>query len=99
LAANKATLFQASYHQKVNNDVEAGARATWNKAVKDAPVAIEVGTKVALDSTAYFKAKVDNEGRLGLGYTQKLRDGVKVSFGTLLSSQNNSVGMQLTFDL
>jgi hypothetical protein len=97
------SLFTASYHQKVNSDVEAGAKAVWNSAIPESNVAIEVGTKVTLDKTAFFKAKVDNQGRLGLGFTHVLRTGVKLAVGglfdtTRLSADVHKVGFQLTFE-
>lgn len=100
---NKFSLFTASYHQKVNSDVEAGAKAAWNKALPESNVSIEVGTKVTLDKTAFFKAKVDNQGRLGLGYTHVLRQGIKVAFGglfdtTRIAADVHKVGVQFTFE-
>jgi hypothetical protein len=87
----------------VNSDVEAGARAVWNKALPDSNVNIEVGTKVVLDKSSFLKAKVDNQGRLGLGFTHVLRTGVKLAFGglfdtTRLSADVHKVGFQLTFE-
>ncbi|KAI8927953.1 eukaryotic porin/Tom40 [Entophlyctis helioformis] len=102
IAANKFNLFSASYHHKVNAKVEAGAKATWNK-LADSNVAIEVGTKYVLDRDAYLKAKVDNTGRLGLGYTQVLRPGIKLSLGglfdtTRLQNDVHKVGLSLTLE-
>ncbi|KAK5668772.1 Mitochondrial porin [Batrachochytrium dendrobatidis] len=101
-SANKLSLFTASYHHRVNNEVEAAAKATWNKAT-DSSVAIEVGTKYALDRDAFLKAKVDNTGRLGLGYTQVLRPGIKLALGglfdtTRLQADVHKVGFSLTFE-
>ncbi|KAI8912784.1 eukaryotic porin/Tom40 [Gorgonomyces haynaldii] len=101
LAANKASVFSASYYHKVNAQVEAGAKASWNKS--DAGVGIEVGTKYQLDKTAFIKAKVDNKGILGLGYTQTLIDGVKIAFGglfdtTRLQNDAHKVGVSFTFE-
>lgn len=103
LAGNKFSLFTASYHQKVNSDVEAGAKASWNKALPESNVAIEVGTKVTFDSSTFFKAKVDNQGRLGLGYSHLLRSGIKFAVGglfdtTRLSADVHKVGVQFTFE-
>ncbi|KAJ1341472.1 hypothetical protein BSLG_003900 [Batrachochytrium salamandrivorans] len=102
LAANKLSLFSASYYHRVNKEVEAGAKASWNKAT-DSSVAIEVGTKYALDRDAFLKAKVDNTGRLGLGYSQMLRSGIKLTLGglfdtTRLQSDVHKVGFSLTFE-
>ena len=103
VAANKLSLFTFSYHQKVSSTVEAGCRAVYNSQVKDSIVGIEVGSKVVLDKNSYFKAKVDNSGRLGLGFTQVLKEGVKLQFGglfdtTKISADVHKLGLQLTFE-
>ena len=102
LAANKLSLFTASYYHKVNATVEAGAKAVWN-AAGESGVAVEVGTKYVLDSSAFLKAKVNNQGLLGLGFTQVLRDGIKVAFGglfdtTKLNSDAHKVGVSFSFE-
>jgi voltage-dependent anion channel protein 2 len=81
--------FSASYYHRVNRDLEAGARATYNpKAAKSgAPVHLEVGAKTFLDNAAFVKAKINNEGLLHLGYTQALRPGVKFSWGLGIDTQ------------
>ncbi|KAJ3008434.1 Mitochondrial porin [Thoreauomyces humboldtii] len=101
-ATNALSTFSASYFHRVNRDVEAGGRATWVKSL-DNTVHVEVGTKYTLDNAAFFKAKVDNRGQLGLGYTQLLRPGVKISFGGLLDttrfSENvHKLGASLTLE-
>ena len=83
--------------------MEAGCRAVYNSQVKDSIVGIEVGSKVVLDKNSYFKAKVDNSGRLGLGFTQVLKEGVKLQFGglfdtTKISADVHKLGLQLTFE-
>jgi len=79
-SANAFNILAASYFHKVAPDVEAGAKAVWDKKT-DGPVAIEVGSKYLLDRDAFVKAKVNNAGILGLGYTQNLRPGVKLQLG------------------
>ncbi|KAJ1566841.1 Mitochondrial porin, partial [Cladochytrium tenue] len=101
-ATQQFSIFSASYFHRVSKEVEAGAKATWNKASSD-NVAIEVGTKFAFDKDAFIKAKIDNAGRLGLGYTQVLRPGVKLALGghfdtTRLTENVHRVGLSLTFD-
>ncbi|KAH9933169.1 voltage-dependent ion-selective channel [Epithele typhae] len=98
--------FAASYYHRVNQDVEAGAKAVYDTRAKS-NVSLEVGTKVYLDSAAYVKAKINNSGILALGYTQSLRPGVKASFGLALDTQRindvssevaaHKVGASLTF--
>jgi hypothetical protein len=93
---------EASYYQRVNSDTEVGAKATGNvKSITD--VTIEVGAKYALDRDAFVKVKTDNMGRLGLGYTQVLRPGVKMSLGglfdtTRLQENAHKIGLSLTLE-
>ncbi|KAJ1566079.1 Mitochondrial porin [Nowakowskiella sp. JEL0078] len=101
-ANNQLGAFVASYFHRVAADIEAGARATWNKA-SDSAVNLEVGTKYTLDRSSFIKAKIDNSGRLGLGYTQTLRPGVKLSLGGLfdtakLNDNSHKVGLALVLE-
>ncbi|KAJ3031361.1 UNVERIFIED_CONTAM: Mitochondrial porin [Siphonaria sp. JEL0065] len=101
-ATAKFSHFTAFYFHKVNKSVEAGAKAIWNKAASDA-VSIEVGTKYVLDNQTFVKAKIDNVGRLGLGYTQVLRPGIKLALGgsfdtTRLHENVHRVGLSATFE-
>ncbi|KAJ3288600.1 Mitochondrial porin [Borealophlyctis nickersoniae] len=100
-ALNAFSTFSASYFHRVNRDVEAGAKATWAKASDT--VHVEVGTKYVLDRDAFLKAKIDNRGQLGLGYTQVLRQGIKLSLGglfdtTRLHENVHKVGLALTLE-
>lgn len=95
--------YSFSYHHRVQSNFEAGARASWTmnptyaKAVTDAPVTLEIGSKYTLDGNAFIKAKINNNGLLGLGYTQTLRPGVKLALGgnfdtTRLAESAHKVG-------
>ncbi|KAG0027274.1 Mitochondrial porin, partial [Gryganskiella cystojenkinii] len=96
-AHNSFKVFSASYYHRINADLEAGGKAVWDSAkhgvaapekghAAKAPVALEVGAKLYLDRDAFVKAKVNNAGVLGLGYTQALRKGVKVSVAGLFDT-------------
>ena len=39
-----------------------------------------------------IRAKINNKSELGLGYQQKLRDGVTVTLSTLVNSANINAG-------
>ncbi|CAO1613121.1 unnamed protein product [Parajaminaea phylloscopi] len=78
--------YSASYYHRVNADIEAGARATYDSKSADSKVNLEVGTKTYLDNAAFVKAKINNLGLLCLGYTQALRPGVKASLGLALDT-------------
>ncbi|KAG5457892.1 MAG: eukaryotic porin-domain-containing protein, partial [Olpidium bornovanus] len=80
------SVFSASYYHRVNADVDAGGKAVWDSKANNQAVGIEIGTKYKIDNDAFIKAKIDNGGRLGLGYTQTLRKGVKISLAGLFDT-------------
>jgi voltage-dependent anion channel protein 2 len=93
--------YAASYFHKIKPELEAGTKATWNKS-SAGPVNIEFGTRYILNKDAFVKAKIDMNGRLGLGYTQHLDNGVRVSVGGSFDTQRlgenvHKVGMNLSF--
>ena len=53
-ASNSLSVFAASYYHKVNSQVEAGAKATWDSKSGD-KVAMEVAGKYRLDPTSFAK--------------------------------------------
>ncbi|KAJ3513449.1 hypothetical protein NMY22_g15034 [Coprinellus aureogranulatus] len=107
-ALNNLKTFSASYYQRINADVEAGAKAVYDPKATAGGVGIEVGTKVYLDRAAFIKAKINNSGVIGLGYTQALRPGVKAQFGLAIDTQklndpapvgpSHKVGVNFVFD-
>jgi voltage-dependent anion channel protein 2 len=60
-ATNNLSVFAASYYHKVNAQVEAGAKATWDSKAGN-NVGLEVASKYRLDPASFFKAS------LPLGY-------------------------------
>jgi len=104
------TTFHASYYHKVNRDVEAGAKAIYDTKSPSSTVSLEVGTRAYLDNASFVKAKINNSGILGLGYTQALRPGVKASLGLAVDTQKlgcegekaagaaHKAGISLTFE-
>lgn len=55
-ASNSLSVFAASYYHKVNSEVEAGAKATWDSKAGN-NVALEVATKYRLDPTSFAKVR------------------------------------------
>jgi len=104
---NNLKTFSASYYHRVSPEVEAGAKAVYDSKSSQG-VVLEVGTKTLLDPSAFIKAKINNAGIIGLGYTQTLRPGVKASFGLALDTQkltdpspagpSHKVGASFTFE-
>lgn len=54
-ATNSLSVFSASYYHKVNSEVEAGAKATWDSKSSN-NVGVEVASKYRLDPTSFAKA-------------------------------------------
>jgi len=102
-ANNAFSIFSAAYWHHVSPELEAGAKAIWDRKVEASGVGIEVGTKFVLDSATSVKAKINNIGVLGLGYSQVLRPGVKLtlagSFDTTKLNENaHRLGLSVTLE-
>jgi len=102
-ASQACSVFSGSYFHRVNADLEAGGKAVWDSKANAQAVGIEVGAKYTLDRTTFVKAKIDNGGRLGLGYTQVIRPGVKVSLAglfdtTRINENAHKIGLSLLLE-
>lgn len=84
-ANNKLAVYTASYYHRVNSNVEASGRVTWDSAAGDKVLA-EVGGKYTLDRLSFAKAKINNGGVAQLSYTQTIRPGVKLGLGLSLGN-------------
>lgn len=101
-ATNNLSVFAASYYHKVNSDVEAGAKATWDSKAGD-KVGLEVASKWRLDPTSFAKAKVNDRGIAAIAYNVLLRPGFTLGLGASFDTQNlneaaHKVGASFTFD-
>ncbi|KAL8857343.1 MAG: hypothetical protein Q9178_006109 [Gyalolechia marmorata] len=85
-ASNNLSVFSAAYYHKVNSEVEAGAKATWDSKGSN-NVGLEVAGKWRLDPTSFAKAKVNDRGIACLAYNVLLRSGVTVGAGISLDTQ------------
>jgi voltage-dependent anion channel protein 2 len=56
-ATNNLSIFSASYYHKVNAEVEAGAKATWDSAA-GSNVGLEVASKYKLDPSSFAKVRI-----------------------------------------
>jgi voltage-dependent anion channel protein 2 len=90
--------FSASYYHRVNADLEAGAKATWDRKYSNGTVNIEVGSKYNLDRETFVKSKINNLGIFSLGYTQELRKGFKTTLaGSLDTAKLDSLRLGVSF--
>jgi voltage-dependent anion channel protein 2 len=101
-ASDNLTIFAASYYHKVNSQVEAGAKATWNsKATNN--VGLEVATKYRIDPVSFAKAKINDRGVAALAYNVLLRPGVTLGLGLSFDTQKldqatHKIGTSFTFE-
>ncbi|PGH22942.1 mitochondrial outer membrane protein porin [Polytolypa hystricis UAMH7299] len=101
-ASNNLTLFSASYYHRVNAQVEAGAKATWDSKAGNT-VGLEVASKYRLDPSSFAKAKINDRGIAALAYNVLLRPGVTLGLGASFDTQNlnqaaHKVGASFTFE-
>ncbi|EPE08310.1 outer mitochondrial membrane protein porin [Ophiostoma piceae UAMH 11346] len=101
-ASDNLSIFAASYHHKVNSQVEAAAKATWNSKTGNA-VGLEVATKYRLDPLSFVKAKINDRGVAAVAYNVLLREGVTFGIGASFDTQKldqatHKVGTSFTFE-
>merc|ERR1712088_314202 len=82
--------FGGSVFQKLSPNLETGVTLGWSSANSNTKFGI--GAKYVLDDGAVVRAKINNSSEIGLGYQQKLRDGVTVSLSTLVNGANFNAG-------
>lgn len=87
---NDGQQFGGSVYHKVTPKLDAGVDLVWSSGNNDTRFAI--GCKYVLDNDASIKAKVNNASHIGLGYQQKLRDGITVTLSTLIDAKNFNQG-------
>ncbi|CAH0059121.1 unnamed protein product [Clonostachys solani] len=101
-ASDNLSVFAASYYHKVNSQVEAGAKATWNSKTGNT-VGLEVASKYRIDPVSFTKAKVNDRGIAAVSYNVLLREGVTLGLGGSFDTQkldqaSHKVGASFTFE-
>jgi len=99
-SVNNGSDFGGSIYHKVNGNLEAGVSLGWSSSTSNTNFAI--GSKYVLDADSSIRAKVNNKCEVGLGYQQKLRDGITVTLSALvnggaLQQGGHKVGCALEF--
>jgi len=87
---NDGQVFGGSLYQKVTPKLDAGVDLNWSTGSNDTRFAL--GCKWQLDQDAALRAKVNNSSQIGLGYQQKLRDGITLTLSTLIDGKNFNTG-------
>ncbi|KAF4977858.1 hypothetical protein FZEAL_5702 [Fusarium zealandicum] len=105
-ASDNLSVFAASYYHKVNTQVEAGAKATWNSKTGNA-VGLEVASKYRIDPVSFTKlakqVKINDRGIAALAYNVLLREGVTLGLGGSFDTQKldqatHKLGASFTFE-
>jgi len=87
---NDGAVFGAALYQKVNSQMETGINLGWTASSNTTTFGI--GGKYILDKDASIRAKINNSSQIGLGYQQKLRDGLTITLSTLVDGKNFNQG-------
>ncbi|XP_041937028.1 voltage-dependent anion-selective channel protein 2-like isoform X1 [Alosa alosa] len=87
---NDGTEFGGSIYQKVNDQLETAVTLAWTAGSNNTRFGI--AAKYQLDKDASISAKVNNASLIGVGYTQSLRPGVKLTLSALVDGKNFNSG-------
>ncbi|MFT7817838.1 voltage-dependent anion-selective channel protein 3-like isoform X4 [Arapaima gigas] len=87
---NDETEFGGSVYQKVNDQLETAVTLAWTAGSNN--TRFGVAAKYQLDKDASLSAKVNNASLIGVGYTQTLRPGVKLTLSALIDGKNFNTG-------
>lgn len=77
--------FGGSIYQQVSSDLETAVSLSWTAGNSSS---FGIAAKYMLDPNSSISAKVNNSSLLGIGYTQTLRPGVKLTLSALLDGRN-----------
>lgn len=89
-SVNDGTQYNGSVYQKIDSNLETGVQITWNSGSN--ATQFGVGCKYNMDKDVSLRAKVNNSFQIGLGYQQKLRDGVTLTLASLIDAKNFNQG-------
>jgi len=87
---NDGAVFGVSVYQKMSPKMMTGLNLGWTASSNT--TSLGIGTKYELDKDASVRAKINNSSQIGLGYQQKLRDGITVTLSALVDGKNFNQG-------
>jgi voltage-dependent anion channel protein 2 len=90
ISSNDGREFGGSVYQRCNDRLECGVQLSWTSGSNASNIGI--ATKYDLDKDACVRAKVNNASHIGLGYQQRLRDGITLTLSTLIDGKNFNAG-------
>uniref|UniRef100_A0A182KF34 Uncharacterized protein n=1 Tax=Anopheles christyi TaxID=43041 RepID=A0A182KF34_9DIPT len=87
---NDGREFGGMIYQRCNDRLETAVQLSW--ASGSNATKFGMAAKYDLDKEACVRAKVNNQSQIGLGYQQKLRDGITLTLSTLVDGKNFNAG-------
>ena len=75
---------------QVNSNIETGVNLGWTASSNT--TSFGVALRYIFDPTGCVRAKINNSSQIGLGYEQKIRDGVILRLSTLIDGKNFNQG-------
>uniref|UniRef100_A0A667Z4J2 Non-selective voltage-gated ion channel VDAC2 n=1 Tax=Myripristis murdjan TaxID=586833 RepID=A0A667Z4J2_9TELE len=87
---NDGSEFGGSIYQKVNDKLETAVNLAWTAGSNTTHFGI--AAKYQLDPSASLSAKVNNGSLIGIGYTQSLRPGMKLTLSALVDGKSINAG-------
>jgi len=89
-AVNDGSEFNGSVYQKVNDKLEAGLILNWTSGTN--VTKFGVAAKYSVDKDSTFRAKLSNNGQIGLSYQQKIKDGITLNLSSLIEGKTFNQG-------
>jgi len=83
--------FNGSLYQRVNSRLEAGVQLSWT-AGGESSTRFGLGARYLLDPCTAVRCKVNNQSQIGLGFEQKIRDGITLTLSTFVDGKNFKAG-------
>ncbi|XP_076451765.1 non-selective voltage-gated ion channel VDAC2-like [Babylonia areolata] len=87
---NDGQEFGGSIYQRCSPELETAVNLSWTSGTNATLFAL--GAKYTLDENSNVSCKVNNSSQIGLGYSQKLRDGVKLTLSALIEGKSINQG-------
>jgi voltage-dependent anion channel protein 2 len=83
--------FSGSIYQRVSNRLEAGIQVSWT-AGGESVTRFGIGARYLLDACTAVRAKVNNQSQVGLGFEQKIKDGVTLTLSAFVDGKDFKAG-------
>jgi len=90
-AIENGEVFSGSVYQRVSNRLESGVQLAWTAGAENS-TRFGIGARYLVDPTSALRVKVNNHSQLGLGFEQRVRDGVTLTLSAFVDCRNFKAG-------